>query len=750
MHFDSLNCMLLFFFLWVQLEYEIEQLSRISGHKKILRVCQLMLRADQARTRHMLIDILLEADHIAYLRLFLDYHGLKLIWGWMVEAKDEAIKFAILKLLKALPITNKTILMDSKVLPAVERWSLSDSTEWKQLVEFESSDGIDSQEEILKDHVQPRVEPPPPSSADTVVTEMVALNDDDELFFVNLTSNHETQRKIPLGALALRLMDAWKDLKEVFRIPKLAREKRQKDEQEADKKAKEDESKINRSMPRSFVSSSSSSYRSTFQRGATGYGKYEPTFSVSGDDGVSVLDQELRRKELEVRRTELELRRKTKELEFIEGKVEKSKRIYDQYNEFNPINKLVDPLNFGLANVLANTFPNSHSNPLESFQYFLNSQVNSSQATFTPATAATAAAAVVDMLNDDGMNQEDSLISDDVMVDEAIISSSSSLFPIAHFPSCIDLTESHQLEDDGHIPPGAIDNVDIGQMQFKCDQAWFSGMDKEMYDEIYPQAGVYYITPCGKTYFVNAATDDDSEPIMVNEGVVAPRLDLLAPERSSSSSPPPVLPYPWQVAEDCMTGHHYYFNSITRTSQWHPPIDYQIDFYADEHLVKHLLSNRHKHHHHDGGNTVIEVDHVSHVVVTPSSSSSSSELSHSSKSRKPSNQPAARNGAHSSAQTSKVNKLIQATFHEKVSQTIIKCLKPYMKRTCTQGRIKSSSEFKDLARKVREFCFSVFNFVLISSSFGRSLIVDSQSGEQRAKASETFRFGLHRFHQGQD
>ena len=61
----------------------------------------------------------------ACLRLFLDYHGLSLLWSWMVDVPLGAteLKIQILATLKILPITNKTVLKDSKILSVVERWS---------------------------------------------------------------------------------------------------------------------------------------------------------------------------------------------------------------------------------------------------------------------------------------------------------------------------------------------------------------------------------------------------------------------------------------------------------------------------------------------------------------------------------------------------------------------------------------------------------------------------------------------------
>ena len=63
-------------------------------------------------------------------RLFLDYHGLKLLWGWMVDASSPShnteniqFKLDLLSTLTSLPVPNKTMLLDSKLISIVEKWA---------------------------------------------------------------------------------------------------------------------------------------------------------------------------------------------------------------------------------------------------------------------------------------------------------------------------------------------------------------------------------------------------------------------------------------------------------------------------------------------------------------------------------------------------------------------------------------------------------------------------------------------------
>lgn len=73
--------------------------------------------------------LLLREGEFPCRRLFLDYHGLKLMHSWMSDANSTdrllslTFRLEILQTLEKLPIKNKTMLQDSKVLSTVQRWS---------------------------------------------------------------------------------------------------------------------------------------------------------------------------------------------------------------------------------------------------------------------------------------------------------------------------------------------------------------------------------------------------------------------------------------------------------------------------------------------------------------------------------------------------------------------------------------------------------------------------------------------------
>ncbi|KAJ9595221.1 hypothetical protein L9F63_013482, partial [Diploptera punctata] len=115
----------------MDLEEEIEKLC-ISGLKNrahTLTLCRLMVRAEDLQSRAQLLK-LLQGGEPACRRLFLDYHGLRLIWSWMMDVGANKsndgfnLRMEILQTLSKLPIPNKTVLQDSKVMSVVEKWSI--------------------------------------------------------------------------------------------------------------------------------------------------------------------------------------------------------------------------------------------------------------------------------------------------------------------------------------------------------------------------------------------------------------------------------------------------------------------------------------------------------------------------------------------------------------------------------------------------------------------------------------------------
>ncbi|KAK7506668.1 hypothetical protein BaRGS_00002143 [Batillaria attramentaria] len=114
------------------LDDDIESMMRLENgmqnQKHVLEVCRLMVRAEKPEHRLSILRIIQDTNEIC-LRLFLGYHGLPLLWSWMVDVglgdaeDDRTLRKEMLSVLKKLPITNRTILKESKIMTIVEKVS---------------------------------------------------------------------------------------------------------------------------------------------------------------------------------------------------------------------------------------------------------------------------------------------------------------------------------------------------------------------------------------------------------------------------------------------------------------------------------------------------------------------------------------------------------------------------------------------------------------------------------------------------
>ncbi|RWS15021.1 uncharacterized protein B4U79_12280 [Dinothrombium tinctorium] len=320
---------------FLQLEEEIEKLTASGGlrnRQQTLLLARLMVRAEDSVNRQKLLEVMKSTQEVAYLRLLLDYHGLQLLWSWMFELEDVWLKAEILEVLEILPIPNKTMLKDSKVLDVVEKWSklnieqqattaqtrssievveqaaadvLSTAkldeigqkaaeeqkpseivvkAEGPQVLVKRENDEANTTEmaDVCKDSKEKVEEEPSvcegenakqPMETDNrpTVVEVSCKNEANDTMkesdsTVNVSkattmnsekvspivqeTKSEGPKPVPnIAMLAARLLNSWKDLKEVFRIPRLERQKRHEDEKEADRKTKELEERRARGLP---------------------------------------------------------------------------------------------------------------------------------------------------------------------------------------------------------------------------------------------------------------------------------------------------------------------------------------------------------------------------------------------------------------------------------------------------------------------------------------------------------------------
>ena len=99
---------------------------RTKGHT--VELCRLMVRVTDTKTRLILSHLLLDAD-LPCRRLFLDYHGLKILNSWMSDLTwkshlDLDIKMALEDVLSILNIPHKTMLVDSNVWQTISSWAI--------------------------------------------------------------------------------------------------------------------------------------------------------------------------------------------------------------------------------------------------------------------------------------------------------------------------------------------------------------------------------------------------------------------------------------------------------------------------------------------------------------------------------------------------------------------------------------------------------------------------------------------------
>ncbi|XP_050329549.1 probable histone-lysine N-methyltransferase CG1716 [Bactrocera neohumeralis] len=227
------------------IEDEVKFLSRggLRNQSDTLRFSRLVVRAKLPQTRLNLLKILRNAD-LPCRRLFLDYHGLRLLHGWMSEdGGDMAIRLSLLEALESLPIANKTVLTDSKVYQSVRNWCGNALSICSVPAGNASSPSDESSKE---------------STSSNSHTE--------------IASGQEVPSE--LQKLAVKLTTAWNSLPEIFRIPKRERIEQMKEhEREADRQFAEASIDSNRSVL------SDRYQRDRFGRGPTTSRFSKPCFS---------------------------------------------------------------------------------------------------------------------------------------------------------------------------------------------------------------------------------------------------------------------------------------------------------------------------------------------------------------------------------------------------------------------------------------------------------------------------------------
>lgn len=99
--------------------------SGLKNQADTLRFSRCMVRAKLLQTRLQLLGVLTRGE-LPCRRLFLDYHGVRLLHAWFNESEsNNQLRLALLEALESLPIPNRTMLNDSRVYQSVQAWSES-------------------------------------------------------------------------------------------------------------------------------------------------------------------------------------------------------------------------------------------------------------------------------------------------------------------------------------------------------------------------------------------------------------------------------------------------------------------------------------------------------------------------------------------------------------------------------------------------------------------------------------------------
>ncbi|XP_018317830.1 uncharacterized protein Set2 isoform X5 [Mycetomoellerius zeteki] len=226
------------------LEEEIDKLCSggLKNRAHTLTLSRLMVRSRELEHRTRLLRLIQSGEQPCR-RLFLDYHGLRLIWSYVMDIatneSEEAQQFRldVLKTLNTLPIPNKTMLMDSKIYGVVERWAKklylspnTDSPEDDQIKSKTSCEELNSNSDSSeKKSLEERLNDIPDKSNNNIESCLAVVSE----------VKSENTDLIP--DLASSLLAEWSNLKEVFRIPKKERIEQMKEhEREADRGYREE------------------------------------------------------------------------------------------------------------------------------------------------------------------------------------------------------------------------------------------------------------------------------------------------------------------------------------------------------------------------------------------------------------------------------------------------------------------------------------------------------------------------------
>ncbi|KAM9309569.1 histone-lysine N-methyltransferase SETD2 isoform 2-T2 [Pholidichthys leucotaenia] len=114
-----------------ELEALVENGEGLYDEKQVVSLCRLMVRVETMEQKLICLKLIQDTQNPSCLKLFLDHHGLSLLWIFMVELSEAKgnstnsikLQLEIMKTLAVLPISTKNMLEESRVLTFIQRWA---------------------------------------------------------------------------------------------------------------------------------------------------------------------------------------------------------------------------------------------------------------------------------------------------------------------------------------------------------------------------------------------------------------------------------------------------------------------------------------------------------------------------------------------------------------------------------------------------------------------------------------------------
>nr|XP_035963595.1 histone-lysine N-methyltransferase SETD2 isoform X4 [Halichoerus grypus] len=473
-------------------------------------------------------------------------------------------------------------------------------------------------------------------------------------------SQEQPDKTVDISDLATKLLDSWKDLKEVYRIPKKSQTEKENTitergrdavgfrdqtaapktpnrsrERDPDKQTQNKEKRKRRGS----LSPPSSAYERGTKRPDDRYDtptskkkvRIKDRNKLSTEERRKLFEQEVAQREAQKQQQQMQTLGMTSPLPYDSLGYNAPHHPFAGYPPGYPMQAYVDPSNPNAGKVLLPTpsmdpvcspAPYDHSQPLVGHS-------TEPLAAPPPVPVVPHVAAPVEVSSSQYVAQSDGVVHQD---------SSVTVLPVP--------------------APGPVQGQNYG--------VWDSNQQsvsvQQQYSPAQSQATIYYQgQTCPTVYGVTSPYSQTTPPIVQPEMVVTNNLLDLPPP----SPPKPktiVLPPNWKTARD-PEGKIYYYHVITRQTQWDPPT---WESPGDDASLEHEA----------------EMD-----LGTPTYDENPMKTS-----KKPKTAE-----ADTSSELAKKSKEV---FRKEMSQFIVQCLNPYRKPDCKVGRITTTEDFKHLARKL--------------------------------------------------